>query len=146
MTFWRISLFHDLSGKGGLKYSARWHVLGRPIVYLADSPAAALLEICAHTTQEDAPSTFTLLRIAGPDIAAEAVALESLPAQWANQESATQVIGTEWLAESRGALLQVPSALVPETWNFLLNPLHPDAAGFRIERVYEYPFDLRLKG
>jgi hypothetical protein len=36
--------------------------------------------------------------------------------------------------------------LVPETWNFLLNPAHPEATLFRIERSYEYPFDLRLKG
>jgi hypothetical protein len=43
-------------------------------------------------------------------------------------------------------LLRVPSALVPETTDILFNPLHGDASEFRIERSYEYPFDLRLKG
>ena len=57
----------------------------------------------------------------------------------------TQGIGVDWLRHGHSALLRVPSVLVPETWNYLLNPKHPDAANFQIEGSYEYPFDLRLK-
>jgi len=39
----------------------------------------------------------------------------------------------------------VPSALVPETFNYLLNPLHADAVLFQIEKSFRYPFDVRLK-
>jgi RES domain-containing protein len=116
------------------------------MVYMADSAAGALLEICAHTPAENVPKSFTLLKITGPDLSFEEVVLTGLPADWVSVPETTQQIGAEWLRNRRSALLQVPSALVPETANYLLNPLHPDASGFQIERIYEYPFDLRLKG
>jgi RES domain-containing protein len=146
MVLWRISPFRDLNGEGGLRYSARWHTAGAPVVYLAASPAGALLEICANTTADDIPSQFTLLKVAGPDVPVEKVALTDLPSGWVTGFDVTRRIGTEWLKGRQSALLKVPSALVPETTNFLLNPLHPDAALFQIERAYEHPFDLRLKG
>ena len=115
------------------------------MVYMAESAAGALLEICAHTPADDVPPSFTLLRVVGPDVAAEEIALASLPLRWVDMPDATQGIGAEWLKSGRTALLRVPSAMVPETWNILLNPAHPDAAHFQIERSYDYPFDLRLK-
>jgi RES domain-containing protein len=145
MVLWRISPFPDLSGQGGLKYSARWHSAGRPVVYLAESPAGALLEVCANTSEEDVPTTFNLLKISGPDVGLETVESEKLLASWSNTPEETRSIGSEWLESGRGALLRVPSALVPETWNVLMNPLHPQAGWFAIEHSYEYPFDLRLK-
>jgi RES domain-containing protein len=146
MILWRISPFHDLNGKGGLLYSARWHTAGIPVVYLAESPAGALLEICANTVADNIPSTFTLLKIIGPDITAEVIFLTDPPQNWFIEFDITRQIGTAWLRGGTSALLRVPSALVPETTNILLNPMHPDASQFQIERSYEYPFDLRLKG
>jgi len=146
MVLWRISPFHDLNGEGGLLFSARWHTAGLPVVYLAESPAGALLEICANTSADDLPPTFTLLKIKGPDIPAGEMPVSDLPLGWVTAFEFTRGIGTEWLKGQRSALLCVPSALVPETSNYLLNPLHSDAGLFSIERSYEYPFDLRLKG
>lgn len=116
------------------------------MVYMAESAAGALLEICAHTPAENVPPSFTLLKITGPDIEFETVAHSGLPKDWISAPHTTQQIGAEWLTSYRSALLQVPSALVHETVNILLNPLHPDAALFEIDHSYEYPFDLRLKG
>ncbi len=91
------------------------------------------------------PRSFTLLKIVGPEIEIEEVALSALPQDWVSLSKVTQRIGAEWLTSERTALLRVPSALVPETANYLLNPIHPDAGQFKIDRVYEYPFDLCLK-
>jgi RES domain-containing protein len=146
MVLWRISQFHDLNGEGGLLFSARWHSAGLPVVYLAESPAGALLEICANTSADDLPPTFTLLKIKGPDIPAEEILVDGLPSGWVTSFEFTRGIGTEWLKGQRSALLCVPSALAPETSNYLLNPLHSYAGLFSIEHSYEYPFDLRLKG
>jgi RES domain-containing protein len=145
MLLWRISPFLDLNGRGGLKFSARWHFAGVPVVYLAGSPAGALLEICANTAVNDVPPNFTLLKVAGPDLPVEEIALARLPEGWVSVPEVTRSIGSEWLKSHRSPLLQVPSALVPETWNFLLNPAHSEAPQFKIDRSYEYPFDLRLK-
>ena len=146
MRLWRVSRHHDLTGKGGLHTSARWHTSGAPIVYLAESAPGALLEVCVHTSLEDVPPTYTLLEVAVEDsVSVESVDVASLPPNWMSRPDVTQTIGTGWLKTGRSALLRVPSALVPQTTNVLLNPLHPDARLARVVDVWEYPFDLRIK-
>ena len=145
MIFWRISRHVELTGTGGLKASARWHHAGHPIVYLAENPASALLEVCVHTAASDVPPQFTLLQIEGPDLAVPAIDLGSLSQNWRAELQLTRQIGTDWLHSGQSVLLRVPSAIVPHTVNFLFNPLHPDAPKFRVVSVATYPFDLRIK-
>ncbi len=145
MILWRISRHRDLSGAGGLRAPGRWHFAGHPIVYLAASPAAALLEVCVHTSANDVPPDFTLLRIEGPDMRVPSIRLQDLRAAWRDDPDLTREAGTAWLVKAESVLLRVPSALVPETNNFLFNPLHADAKRFGIAEVFQYPFDARLK-
>jgi RES domain-containing protein len=145
MILWRISRHRDLSGAGGLKASGRWHHAGHPVVYLAVSPSAALLEVCVHTSANDVPPEFTLLKIEGPDAKIAVIRPEDLPPDWTTRLEVTQDLGKEWLRKKQGGLLQVPSAIVPETANFLFDPMHADAARFRVTGVFSYPFDARLK-
>lgn len=63
MELWRISNYADLSGAGGLQAAGRWHTRGKRIVYLADHPASALLEMLVHMDRELIPATYRLLRI-----------------------------------------------------------------------------------
>ena len=130
---------------GGLKASGRWHYAGQPVVYLADSPPAALLEVCVHTSANDVPPEFVLLKIEGPDAELTFIQPEDLPRDWKTRLEATRGLGTAWLGKNEGVLLRAPSALVPETANFLFNPMHADAAKFRITGVSSWPFDGRLK-
>lgn len=148
MILWRISNHIALDGAGGLRASARWHSRGRRIVYCAANPAAALLEILVHLEidPDDAPRHFRLLRIeAKPGIAEDRLPIKALPRNWADVTAATRKIGDAWLARRRTALLRVPSAIVPETWNVLINPLHPDARRIRVVQIIEHPFDQRLQ-
>ena len=145
MTLWRISRHRDLSGAGGLRIPGRWHRAGQPVVYLAQSPAAALLEVCVHTSANDVPPEFTLLKIEGPDPNASVITLDDLPENWRSRLDVTRDLGTVWLPKKESVLLQIPSAIVPETGNFLFNPIHPDARKFRIAGAFSYPFDSRLK-
>jgi RES domain-containing protein len=145
MVLWRISRHRDLSGIGGLKASGHWHYAGQPVVYLSESPASALLEVCVHTAANDVPPEFTLLMVEGPEVAFETVLLKQLASGWQNELELTRDLGAEWLRKNRSVLLKVPSAIVPETFNFLHNPLHRDAKRFRIANAFPYPFDVRLK-
>lgn len=145
MILWRISRHRDLSGAGGLRAPGRWHDAGHPIVYLAETPAAALLEVCVHTSANDVPPDFTLLRIEGPALRIRSIQAKDLPENWRGHPEATRVIGTAWLTKAETALLRVPSALVPETSNYLFNPAHKAAAKFRIAETIGYPCDARLK-
>jgi RES domain-containing protein len=145
MVLWRISRHRDLNGIGGLRAGGRWHYAGQPVVYLTENPASALLEVCVHTAANDIPPRFTLLRIEGPEIEIPAIAEADLMEDWQTRFEITRNPGTEWLRKKEAVLLRIPSAIVPETMNFLFNPLHPDAELFKITDALEYPFDSRIK-
>jgi RES domain-containing protein len=145
MVLWRISRHRDLEGIGGLKASGRWHYAGHRIVYLAESPASALLEVCVHTSANDVPPEFTLLKVEGPDTEIASVTMDSLLPDWHKRIEVTRDLGTAWLQKSETVLLKVPSVIAPETFNFLFNPSHNQANLFRITETLSYPFDMRLK-
>jgi len=145
VVLWRISLFQNLDGLGGLHLDGRWHSAGNRVVYLGESPSDVLLEVCVHTAANDAPASFNLLRIEGPDMEVATLPDGVLPDDWVGQPELTQRIGTAWLTANTGVLLRVPSAIVPFTWNYLFNPAHPLAAEFRIAEVTAWPFDGRIK-
>jgi len=137
--FWRISAFPDLNGRGGLLASGRWHHAGRPVVYLAESPAAAMLEVLVHLEidAEDVPDNLRLLRVDVSDDASRQT-LAKLPARWEESVQSTRAVGDAWLASGDTLLLAVPSAIMPHTTNYLFNPLHPEAAQatVTIERLW----------
>ena len=145
MILWRISRHRDLSVTGGLSSPGRWHHAGHPIVYLAETPAGALLEVCVHTSANDVPPDFTVLKIEASEVEFHAIRRDELPAGWQLRLELTRDLGTAWLQKNETALLRVPSALVPETANFLLNPTHPDAKNVKVIEASSYPFDVRLK-
>jgi RES domain-containing protein len=147
MILWRVSNYQSLDGVGGLYVSGRWHTKGHPVVYCTLNPATALLETLVHIEidSEDRPERFQVLRIEGPEsLSLEKVEASSLSPNWAEDTNATQAIGDRWLSEKRSLLLQVPSVLVPETWNVLVNPLHVESNLLKIIAMYEHPFDSRL--
>jgi RES domain-containing protein len=144
---WRISNYATLDGSGGLHVSGRWHPKGRPVLYCSEHPAAALLETLARLEidGEDRPTWFRLLKIVAPEaISRHKLEIETLPAGWASNVGITQELGNAWLSSGSGCLLEVPSVLVPETWNFVVNADHPDAGLLVIQRTYEHALDSRL--
>jgi RES domain-containing protein len=104
-----------------------------------------LLEICVHTSANDVPPKFTLLKIEGPDMEVRPIKADDLRRSWQAQLELTRDLGTAWLKKNESVLLRVPSVIVPETVNVLFNPSHKLATKFRITDVFPYPFDLRLK-
>jgi RES domain-containing protein len=145
---WRISNHRDLAGTGGLRAGARWHSAGHPVVYCAEHPASALLEILAHLDVANLaalPDGYQLLEIEVPDkLHIEVLPPHALTLKWQSDEDVTQRIGDRWLAERSSPLLRVPSALVPKVWNYLINPSHRDSEALKIVSAARYPFDTRL--
>jgi RES domain-containing protein len=128
-----------------MRAPARWHRAGNAVVYCAENPASALLEICAHTAADDVPATYTLLQIEGPDVEVATLPEGVLPPDWPGQPELTQSIGTAWLTGVSEVLLRVPSVIVPHTSHFLFNPRHVLAKEFVIIEAIDYPFDVRIK-
>jgi RES domain-containing protein len=142
---WRISKRADLRGMGGKFAPGRWHTQGVPILYLAESPAGALLESLVHLefSRRRLPETYTLLKIEAPEDAS-IFDIEIADSGWRQNLEWTQLQGNEWLGAGKTLLARVPSAVVPYTWNVLMNPLHQDAAAVRIAMISEERFDTRL--
>jgi RES domain-containing protein len=104
------------------------------MVYLADHPALAALEVRVHLDLafDLLPSDYVLLQVGVPDP-------ESI------EPAATMVIaGDTWLAATSSATVRVPSVLVPHAWNLLLNPRHQNAAHAEIHEIEPFRFDPRL--
>ena len=146
MDLWRLTEHPSLDGEGGRLYAARWSSKGQPVVYLAESPPGALIEILVHLELEDdeVPPIYTLLRIDVPD-RLRVLALEVPNGEaWKTNEILTRALGDAWLKSRRSALARVPSAILPHTFNYLLNPLHPDARRISIAGIEPATLDLRL--
>jgi RES domain-containing protein len=144
---WRVSSYQTLDGAGGLYVSGRWHTRGHPVVYCTLNPATALLETIVHMEidSEDRPERFQVLRMEGPDsLSIEKADMDFLPPRWTEDMATTRSIGDRWLREGRSLLLRVPSVLVPETWNVLVNPQHGEANLLKISAMYDHGFDRRL--
>jgi RES domain-containing protein len=147
MFLWRISNHATLDGLGGVLASARWHTQGRPIVYLAESPAGALTEVLVHLELDvgDLPKSYTLLKAEAPDdLAIRTLGDDELAHGWKDDLVMTRTLGDEWLASRATPLLRVPSVVVLETYNVLLNPEHPDASRVEVLWHQEHPWDRRL--
>ena len=146
MFLWRISNHHDLSGKGALVASGRWHSKGLALVYLAETPPGALLEDLVHLVSRAGklPKTYGLLKINVPE---DLIVRELSPLEtegWKGSLELTQGMGDGWLSSLETPLARVPSVIIRDTWNILLNPLHPNAADIKIVSATQEPFDLRL--
>jgi len=83
--------------------------------------------------------------VEAPDVKPTQIPLADLPEDWTAHLEVTRDLGTAWLTGGSTVLLRVPSALVPETWNDILHPAHPEVAKLRVVAEYPYPFDERLK-
>jgi RES domain-containing protein len=144
MLLWRISNFSNLSGIGAELASGRWHTqaVGKRIVYLSEHPAVALIEDLVNLRGNPRffQRHYQLLKVACGDN----VDAQVLSAIDEGGFKSTQAVGDAWLAGRSSALLRVPSIPSPESWNYLLNPLHPDASLLEIESARHITYDKRL--
>jgi RES domain-containing protein len=136
---WRLARAANanLAGEGASLYGGRWNTPRHPMVYLAEHPALCVLEVRVHLDipPELLPDDYVLMRVTLPDEPPEAIA--DMPVN-------PQEAGDAWLASGRTAVLRVPSAIVPNTANLLLNPRHPRAAEADIVETVPFRFDPRL--
>ncbi len=134
-------------GEGARLHGGRFTSPGRAAVYVAASTSLAILETLVH-----APSTLVPRIVVIPvefDSSYVAnVEAAALPHDWRRHPAPASLrgVGDDWLDAGRSAVLRVPSAIVPEESNFLLNPGHPDFARIRIGLPRGLDVDARLRG
>jgi RES domain-containing protein len=135
-----------LDGEGPFRFGGRWNSPGTRVVYLSSSRALAALDILVHV--EDGHDLLAARYVAIPVSFSERLVERPsrLPAHWSDDPPPRTAarLGDGWAIERRSALLGVPSAVVPGEDNYLLNPLHPDAARVSVGRAVSFAFDPRL--
>ncbi|MBI5916727.1 MAG: RES family NAD+ phosphorylase [Bacteroidetes bacterium] len=128
--------------------AARWNSRGRFVVYTAGTRALACLENVVHRSGEGLNQLFKTMVIEVPDkLYIEKIIEPDLPDGWHEFEShhLTQQLGDAWIDSMKSAVLSVPSAIVPQELNFLINLQHPDFQKFRLLRTEDFVFDPRIK-
>jgi RES domain-containing protein len=138
----------DMTGNGARLYGGRWNSEGQYALYTASSRALALLEILAHTPIHILKEKkYKVVTLSIPDNARiEIIHLKKLKADWDAWDLMyyTQKMGDAFLRKSDSLLLQVPSVLVPEEMNYMLNPLHPLIKEVQIAFERDLKFNERL--
>ena len=154
VTLWRIGTdtplyeAHDMTGKGAELSGGRWNRAGTPLVYASTSRALACLETVVHLAADPLPLNRYLVAVSVP-AAAWAAAIELDPATlvgWDAEPAGKASLdwGTAWVRDKRSLLARVPSVIVPEEINVLINPAHPDAVKARAVKVRRWLYDRRL--
>ena len=156
VALWRIATdapdytADDLSGEGARRSGGRWNRAGMPVLYTASSIALACLETIVHLRGEGLPLNRYLVRIDVPEEvwqnarvltdATAPIGWDAIPAGKVSLDT-----GDRWLAgSSEPALFSVPSVIVPEEANVLINPAHRDAKRITATKIRRWTYDLRV--
>lgn len=136
-----------LDGEGARLWGGRWNSPGGPVVYAASSLALAVLEYLVHVPPAMRRAgrfpDLVAVRLSFPAAGAGAVDAAGIPGPDADRLARQR--GDAWLTEATGPALRVPSVIVPQESNWLLDPRHPDFAA-RVESQKPFRFDPRLGG
>lgn len=140
----------DLSGNGARLYGGRWNSEGLFAVYTSSSRSLALLETLAHTPAKMLQEkNYMLITLAVPGtVKPEIIDKEKLSIGWDAPDTRplTKKLGDKFLKANNRLLLAVPSVLIPEEMNYVINPLHQDMKKVKIIHKEKLRLDKRIEG
>jgi RES domain-containing protein len=133
------------TGEGARLYGGRWNSQSFSVVYTAEHRSLAMLEVLVHLRK---PKDYELYSVKFDESLVQELATDNLPRGWDAEPptSNTQEIGDKWVMSASSAVLSVPSAVVPEERNYILNPRHADFKHMQIDGPFPCYFDPRLLG
>ncbi len=148
MIVYRISnpaYSNDLSGTGAKIFGGRWNSKGIPMLYTTEHISLALLEMLVHTQLKDFTIPLELIYITLPDTSlVQEVQLPKLKDNWVTDIEYSRFMGDEFIKSKKHLALKVPSAVVQEEYNYLINPVHPDVKKIKINEIKSFRPDKRL--
>ena len=153
VSVWRIATespaypANDTRGTGAKMTGGRWNSPGVPLLYCASSVSLAVLETLSHLQTSDLPFNRCVVRIDIPDeLWLNRLRLTPLPGAWnvVPHGISSALAGDAWAASLSSTLLEVPSVIVPEEINILINPQHPDCAHITATTVRRWEYDPRF--
>lgn len=154
---WRIAAdtvdyrAEDRTGRGAELTGGRWNRKGTPLIYTSSTRALAALETIVHLNSFGLPLNRYLVEFVIPEPLWSAARMETsatVAVGWdAEPASASSAdFGTAWATSNASLILVVPSVVVPEEYNVLLNPRHPDIVEVGVTKIRKWLYDPRLRG
>ncbi|MES2429705.1 MAG: RES family NAD+ phosphorylase [Bacteroidota bacterium] len=148
MIVYRISnsiYSNDLSGSGAKLKGARWNSQGLAMLYTSQHISLAVLEMLVNTNFKDYAIPLDVIYIQFPEqkLIPE-IKSDNLKKDWKNDPDLTKFIGDEFLKQNKSLIIKVPSAVIQEEYNYLVNPLHPDFKKIKIIKTKSFWPDSRL--
>ncbi len=152
MRVWRLvrPAFTDaaaaFSGEGARRYGGRWNSVGRAVVYTSEHLSLAALETLAHADRKRFARELVAFEVRVPSDLIAVLEDADAPPGWRGRPTApaARAVGDAWLAARAHPALSVPSVLVPQERNLLLDPAHPRFSEVRIGAPVAFRFDDRL--
>ena len=151
ITAWRIAKqkhqFAGHSGEGARLYGGRWNPIGVPVIYTAESLSLATLEIIVHLEREQLLyKRFVKIPVTFETSLVYSLPRKKLPEDWGSlpPSESTQKIGQKWIEQAKYSILKIPSTVIREEYNFLINPAHPDFSAIEFGEPQRFEFDERL--
>jgi len=138
-----------LDGEGAFLYGGRWSSPGTRLAYTSEHLSLAMIEYFVHIEASDPPKDLVVVSADIPDrVSRITLTPRELPSSWRRVPAPPPLaaIGDSFASERRGAILVLPSALVPSETNWLINPLHPEFAKIRVRPPEPFHYDVRFFG
>ena len=138
---------NPLSGKGAAIKGGRWNSKGFELVYTAANRCLSMAEVAVHFSLGTMPDGYSMAVLYLPeDISMQIVNREALPPFWNHfpHVKSTQVIGDRFITENKFCVLKVPSVVVQNEYNLLLNPAHREFQRIKVIHTAPFKFDKRL--
>lgn len=138
---------NDLTGIGARIYGGRWNNKGIGVIYTSENRSLATVEYLVHVPLSIVPIDLRIACLEIPDrIIPKQISTDDLPLNWRDYPAPPKLaeLGTNWALENDSLLLRVPSTVVENEANVLINPIHSDINYVIISHVESYTFDKRL--
>lgn len=137
----------DLTGKGAELFGGRWNREGIPCIYTSVSLSLAVLEYAVNNSLHNIPRglCYTIYEI--PDRGHQKRAQDALPGNWTERPvpMSTMNFGSEILSANKHLITGIPSVIIPEEYNYLINPAHKAINKVKIIAIKDFVFDIKIK-
>ncbi len=134
----------DISGNGAAINGSRWNSRNIKILYAGEYISLCMLESLVHLRKVDIPIKQYLLSIQIPGAEFQEIKLSKLKDKWQQHINYTQYMGDQFISSNQHLCLKVPSAIVPQEHNFLINPKHKDFKKVKVISSELLELDKRL--
>jgi RES domain-containing protein len=151
MRVWRIvpkrRYSQAFTGEGARLYGGRWNPPGIRVVYTSATLSLAALEYFVHVSKETRPDDLVSISLEIPkNVSMEHLSESKLPSNWRVYPAMDELkeIGRKWIKNAGTAVLVVPSAVIPQELNYLINPDHSDFKKMKISKPAPFNLDERM--